>query len=97
MATDQVPRSPGGIQAGGGSPPSPRHKWIEALLTYLRALLAAALTALLAVFTASGHWPSGGKEWGALAWAVLLATIPVIINALNPNDPRYGRGSAGSQ
>lgn len=73
--------------------PTIAHKWVEALLTYLRALLAAALTAVLAVFTATGHWPSSSQEWGALAWAVLLAAIPVVINALNPNDPRYGRNS----
>jgi hypothetical protein len=69
---------------------SKSEQWLSALATYLRAFLAAALAALLAVFTATGHFPSDGKEWQALLWAVLLAVLPVIINFLNPNDKRYG-------
>ena len=68
-------------------------RWFAALGTYLRALLAAALTAILAVFTSSGHLPESAKEWEAIAWAVLLAVLPVIINALNPKDTRYGIGT----
>ncbi len=30
------------------------------------------------------------KELGA---AGLISVVPVLINALNPNDPRYGKGS----
>lgn len=75
------------------APRASRSKWIAALGTYVRALLTAALTAILAVFTSSGHFPSNGKEWGAVAWAVLLAVLPVVINALNPKDTRYGIGS----
>lgn len=94
MTTDQIPGTPSGtVRADGMPPASPMHKWVEALLTYLRALLAAALAALLAVLTASGHWPSDSKEWRTLAWAVLLAAIPVVINAVNPKDHRYGLGS----
>jgi hypothetical protein len=76
--------------------PAPRSnwdKWIAALFTYLRTLTVAVLSAVLAVFTTSGHFPLNGAEWKALAWAVLLAAIPVIINAINPNDSRYGKGS----
>lgn len=73
-----------------------RSKWdktVDALFTYLRTLVAAVLSAILAVLTTSGHFPLNGAEWRALAWAALLATIPVLINALNPNDHRYGTGS----
>jgi mannitol-specific phosphotransferase system IIBC component len=65
-------------------------QWHSALRTYLRAFLAAALSALLAVFTATGHFPNDAKEWQALIWAVLLAVLPVTINFLNRNDQRYG-------
>jgi hypothetical protein len=69
---------------------SKSEQWLSALVTYIRAFLAAALTALLAVFTATGHFPNDAKEWQALLWAVLLAVLPVAINFLNPNDQRYG-------
>ena len=66
-------------------------KVLAALATYGRGVLAAGLTAVLTVFTTTGHFPSNGKEFGALLWAVLIAVLPVVINYLNPNDVRYGR------
>jgi hypothetical protein len=75
------------------APKANTNRWLAALGTYVRALLAAALTAFLAVFTSSGHFPKGTKDWEAIAWAVLLAVLPVIINALNPKDTRYGIGT----
>ena len=76
-----------------GAPMGDRAPWYEALLTYIRGLIATALAAALAVLTTSGHFPSNGTEWRALLWAVLVATVPVIIVALDPHDSRYGRGS----
>jgi hypothetical protein len=73
--------------------PSTGDRWRAAVGTYVRAVLAAALTALLAVFTSTGHFPDNGKEWLAVSWSVVLAVLPVVINALNPADSRYGRGS----
>jgi hypothetical protein len=75
------------------APPGTGGKWRAAAGTYLRAVLAAALTAVLAVFTSTGHFPADGKEWLAVSWSVVIAVLPVVINALNPADPRYGRGS----
>jgi predicted PurR-regulated permease PerM len=69
---------------------SKSQQWRSALMSYLRAFLAAALTALLAVFTTTGHFPNDAKEWQALIWAVLLAVLPVTITFLNRNDHRFG-------
>lgn len=73
--------------------PSASDKWRAAAGTYLRAVLAAALAAVLAVFTSTGHFPADGKEWLAVGWSVVIAILPVVINALNPGDARYGHGS----
>ena len=67
-----------------------------ALGTYLRGVLAAGLTAILTVLTTAGHFPSDRKEWLGVLWAVVLAVLPVIINYLNPNDKRYGKGTAAA-
>ncbi len=32
-----------------------------------------------------------GLDWKLVASAALVATLPVLINALNPEDKRYGR------
>jgi hypothetical protein len=68
-------------------------KWRAAAGTYLRAVLTAALTALVAVFTSTGHFPADGTEWLAVGWSVVLAVLPVVINLLNRADTRYGLGS----
>lgn len=59
------------------------------IASYLRALLATALTAVFAV----GKLPTEftQAEWLAVANAIWAAVIPVIIRWLNPNDPAFGR------
>lgn len=49
--------------------------------TWLKTLLATALATYLAV----------GFDWQTIANSALAATIPGIINWLNPKYPRYGR------
>ncbi|HEY6796524.1 MAG TPA: hypothetical protein VI248_17755 [Kineosporiaceae bacterium] len=92
MASDTTPGTPP-PQVPIPAQQDARQKLSAAAGTYLRAVLAAALASVLTVFTTTGHFPSDGKEWLALLWAVLLAVLPVVINFLNPNDQRYGRGS----
>lgn len=59
------------------------------LASYARAFLATALTAVFAV----GKLPTEftQAEWLAVANAIWIATIPVVIRWLNPNDPAFGR------
>ena len=62
----------------------------KAMITsYLRVLLATALTAVFAI----GKLPTEftQAEWLAVANAIWVAVIPVVIRWLNPNDPAYGR------
>ena len=55
-----------------------------ASFSWLRIFLAAILTAVLTSIT-TGDW-----YWLTILFAGLVSTLPVIINWLNPNDPRYG-------
>lgn len=55
-------------------------------MSWLRVFLAACLTAVLA-----GLVDGGGLNWQTVLIAGLVSVLPVIINWLNPNDPRYGR------
>lgn len=56
--------------------------------SWLRAFATAALTVLLADVADGGF---SGIDWEAIGIAGVLAVGPVILNWLNPNDPRYGR------
>jgi hypothetical protein len=60
------------------------------LASYGRALLATVLTAIFAV----GKLPLefSATDWTLVANAVWIAVIPVVIRALNPNDPAFGVG-----
>jgi hypothetical protein len=59
------------------------------LASYGRAFLATCLAALFA----TGKLPTelSTAEWLAVANSIWVATIPVIIRWLNPNDPAFGR------
>lgn len=57
------------------------------LASWVKVFLAAVLTAWLAGLTSGG-----AIDWRALLIAGAVAVLPVIINWLNPNDNRYGRG-----
>lgn len=57
------------------------------VLSWLKVFVAAVLAGVLTA-TATGVW-----DWRALLFAGLAAVLPVIINWLDPNDTRYGKGS----
>lgn len=61
--------------------------------TALKAALGVVLSLILTEVSSGGidfgHW----QTW---MYAALGAALPVIINALNGRDPRYGRGKAGA-
>lgn len=58
--------------------------------SWLRVFLAAAGAVLLADVVDGGF---SGIDWEAIGIAGVAAAGPVILNWLNPNDPRYGKGS----
>ncbi len=57
------------------------------VLSWLKVFAAAVLSGVLTA-TVTDVW-----DWRALLFAGLAAVLPVIINWLDPNDTRYGRGS----
>lgn len=59
------------------------------IASYLRVLLATALTAVFAVGKVPTEFTQA--EWLAVANAIWVAVIPVVIRWLNPNDPAFGR------
>ncbi len=60
---------------------------INVVWSWLRVFLSAILTYVLAGLAADT-----ALEWQAILIAGAVAVLPVIINWLNVNDPRYGRG-----
>lgn len=61
---------------------------LPVIKSYLRALLATTLTAMLAI----GKIPTefSNTDWLTVASAVWVAFIPVIIRALDPKDTAFG-------
>ncbi|NDH64830.1 MAG: hypothetical protein EBY26_00290 [Microbacteriaceae bacterium] len=62
---------------------SAKSKIISATATYARSFLAAAIAVYL----------SGNHNLSAIANAGIAAVLPVVLRALNPNDPSYGLGT----
>ena len=60
---------------------------INVLWSWARVFLAAGLTYILTALTADT-----GIDWRGVLIAGLVSLLPVVINWLNANDPRYGRG-----
>jgi hypothetical protein len=58
-------------------------KWQAALVSYLKIFVAASIACYLA----------GIRDPWMLVDAGLAAVLPVIYNALSPNEKRYGRGA----
>jgi hypothetical protein len=63
---------------------------LNVIWSWLRVYLAAALTYLLAALVNGDP-----VAWNAIAIAGAVAVLPVVINWLNPADPRYGKGYEG--
>jgi apolipoprotein N-acyltransferase len=57
------------------------------VLSWLKVFAAAVLAGVLTA-TVTDVW-----DWRALLFSGLAAVLPVVINWLDPNDTRYGRGS----
>jgi len=64
-------------------------QWMRALASYGRVVVATMLTATVAM----GHAPVTGADYWTLGKAAIVALLPVILRALNPNDPAYGIGA----
>ena len=60
---------------------------VNVLWSWARVFLAAALTYILTALTGGG-----GIDWRGVLIAGAVSLLPVVINWLNANDPRYGRG-----
>jgi len=60
--------------------------------TALKSAIAVVLTLALADWTTSGSISFG--KWQTWLIAAFATAVPVIVNALNSADTRYGRGSA---
>lgn len=65
----------------------------EVVYSWLKVFGASILTAFLTILTATQALPTSVEAWTGILVAGLVSVIPVIINWLNPNDTRYGRGS----
>ena len=66
----------------------------ELVFSWLKVFGASVLSAFFVVLTATQALPTSTEAWQGILIAGLVSVIPVIINWLNPNDTRYGRGSA---
>ena len=66
---------------------------IEVVKSWAKVFLASVLTAFFTIITTTKELPTSVEAWQGILIAGLLSVIPVIINWLNPNDTRYGRGS----
>ena len=58
------------------------------LASYGRSLLATALGAIFAIGKLPFEFTQA--DWYAVGNAIWIAVIPVVIRALNPNDPAFG-------
>lgn len=66
----------------------------KAMLTsWAKVFGAAVLTAFVTLVASTQTIPTSKEAWIGILVAGVLALGPVVINYLNPNDTRYGRGS----
>ena len=66
---------------------------IEVFYSWLKVFLASALTAFVTIVASTQALPTSSEAWMGILVAGILSVGPVIINWLNTNDTRYGRGS----
>lgn len=67
------------------------------LWSWLRVFLAAVASSFLSLVLAGDSVLLDIKAWEAVLISGIVAVFPVIINYLNPNDTRYGRGSTSGE
>lgn len=60
--------------------------------SWARVFFASLISSLLALQIAP--WELTGQQALAVLWSAVMAVLVVVLNWLNPNDPRYGRGAA---
>jgi hypothetical protein len=60
--------------------------------SWLKAAIVAVLSAVL-VKIQEGHDIWSANTWKELATIAVVSVIPVVINIMNPQDTRYGKGS----
>lgn len=66
-------------------------EWLQILWTVIKTFLTTFIAMILAF--GKGVFDLTGGEFKGAAAAGIAAVLMVIINFLNPNDPRYGLGS----
>ena len=59
--------------------------------TALKSFVVAVLSLAVADFVSAGRFDI--TNWQTWLIAALASTLPVLVNAINPKDTRYGRGS----
>ena len=69
-------------------------KTVHMLGDYGRTFVTALITAFLVMD--KPLFDLGASDWKAIVSAAVVSWLPVILVALNPNDPRYGKGSHDS-
>lgn len=67
------------------------------LWSWGRVFLAAVASSFLSLVVAGNTVALDIKAWEAVLISGLVAVVPVVVNYLNPNDTRYGRGSKDSE
>lgn len=67
------------------------------LWSWLRVFLAAVASSFLSIVITGNTVFFDTKAWEAILISGIVAVFPVIINYLNPNDTRYGRGSTSGE
>jgi hypothetical protein len=67
-------------------------EWKAAAGTWLRVFLSSALAALLTLIMTTGNLPTDLHSLQAIVISGLVSVLPVVINALNSRDSRYGMG-----
>lgn len=66
-------------------------------LSWVKIFLAAVISSFLSLVVAGDTILLDVQAWEAILISGLVSVLPVIINWLNPNDTRYGRGSVDSE
>lgn len=61
--------------------------------SWFRIFAAAIVSAFTFAVVTTGSIPADGNTLLGILVAGIIAVGPVIVNYLNPNDPRYGKGS----